>query len=102
MSGKDSDRDTNKDAVMERCAEHEAEGQNGHKKEDSGYFITVRHYRNRLIDYDNLCTKYATDAIVHTGLLADDNPKIIKGYKHLQIKSKEEKTVYIIERCGDE
>lgn len=102
MSEKDSDRDTNQDAVMEPDTCPKQVGQNGAKKQNPRYSLSVLHYRKRLIDLDNLSIKAALDAIVRSGVLPDDSPKFIKEIRHEQIKSKEEKTVIIIERCGDE
>lgn len=59
--------------------------------------ITVVSYRNRLADADGISAKYAIDALIKCGILPDDGPKYVAEVAYRQEKSKEEKTVLIIE-----
>jgi len=45
------------------------------------FFITIKAYRKRLLDYDNICVKQVIDGCVRSGLVQDDSPKYITGYK---------------------
>ena len=59
--------------------------------------IRVHSVRNRLIDHDNLFSKYFIDAIRYCGILLDDSPQHIQEIRHTQEKGKDEYTVITIE-----
>lgn len=68
---------------------------------DSQVSIEVHSYRARLVDVDGVSAKYAIDALVNSGVLADDTTKEIREviYRQTKVKNKsEEKTVITIER----
>lgn len=102
MSGKDSDRATNTDANVEQNTGNAPVAENAIKAFDSQVRITFHHIRNRLADIDGLSGKAAIDGIVEAGILTDDSPKQVTEIINKQTKGKDEKTVIIIERCGDE
>ena len=64
---------------------------------DSPVRVTFIHYRKRLCDVDGLSGKAVLDAIVTSGILADDSPGEIAEVRHRQVKSKIEYTRVIIE-----
>lgn len=70
-------------------------------KKGSGHFarvsITVHSYRRRLADPDGISAKAAIDGLVMCGVIKDDSAKYVEEVRHKQTKSKEEKTVLIIE-----
>ena len=43
-------------------------------------------YRHRLLDVDNVFTKYVTDALVDCGVYEDDTPNIVTEVRSKQIK----------------
>lgn len=92
--------DTSGDAELEQGSKHGAVSEKGPKRLTPPVRITVHHYRNRLIDYDNLCIKAVLDGIVRAGILADDTPEQIEEITHKQYKSKTEKTIVEIEEIG--
>ena len=60
--------------------------------EERGYAVTITCYRRRLIDPDNLCVKFAIDAIKGYAI-PDDSPRFIKSLNIRQEKAKEPRTV---------
>ena len=59
--------------------------------------IRVISYRARKHDPDGVSVKAILDGIVRRGILADDSTEQIKSITFESIKSKEEKTVIVIE-----
>lgn len=55
--------------------------------------IRIHCKRKRLTDHDNICSKYAIDALVTGGILQDDNPECVKEISYTQEKSKENYTI---------
>ncbi len=92
-----------KNGQLEPDSRHEAGQADALQEVVSEYRITVYHYRHRLADFDNLCTKYFLDAIVDSGLLPGDTPdKVIMTHKQIKIPTTlSEKTVFEIERNGE-
>lgn len=41
--------------------------------------IRIHQVRNRLGDIDGYCAKYVIDGVVHSGLLQDDRPEIVRS-----------------------
>lgn len=70
-------------------------------KESAGHFarvsITVHSYRRRLADPDGISAKAAIDGLVMCGVIKDDSARFVEEVRHKQTKSKEEKTVIVIE-----
>lgn len=59
--------------------------------------ITLHSHRKRLCDEAGISEKYVIDSLVAAGILQDDSPRWVKKIDHIQVKSKEEKTIIIIE-----
>jgi Holliday junction resolvase RusA-like endonuclease len=91
-------RTSNSNAILESNPSNASNG----KKRIERFYTPVRivftHYRNRLIDPDNLSVKAVLDQLVSSKILADDSSKQIQEITHRQIKTRgEEKTVVLIE-----
>lgn len=66
---------------------------------DKPVSVLVTSYRAKLTDHDNVCVKFAIDAIVHRGILQDDSPAFVESVTIRQVKVKnesEEKTVVVL------
>ena len=60
--------------------------------------VTFYHSRKRLADLDNLSGKAILDGIVRAGILATDTPEQVAEIRTNQVKTKDEKTVVLVER----
>lgn len=71
----------------------------GEAKGPTRFRVSVTSFRSRLIDPDNLCSKFILDCCRYAGLIPDDSAKAIE-YSCSQVKcsKEEEKTVLTIER----
>jgi hypothetical protein len=73
-----------------------------HPRPNGQTHIVYRSYRHRLLDYDNLWSKYVTDALVDCGILAADTPEAL-CVSHEQVKigrGETERTVVEIREGG--
>lgn len=102
VNEKDSRRSSRGNAKLEQDIQSDILAKKGLKKITTPCRVVFYHYRKNLLDYDNLYTKSILDAVVRLGILEDDSPKYIQEISHKQIKSKEEKTLILIEEItGD-
>lgn len=98
IDGKESaNRATNSHAKLEQGSSNESLGEKEAPRFNSPVRVTFHHYRKRLIDHDNLCTKGALDQVVRLGILPDDSAKWVKEVSHRQFKSSKEETHILIE-----
>lgn len=93
-----ADRSSDKSSELERYFSNEPLAEEASKGSHPYCRITFYHYRKRLLDYDNLCTKAILDGVVREGILRDDNPQIIKEVrqKQIKIKSPEKERVMVL------
>jgi hypothetical protein len=71
----------------------------GEARDDGRYVITISSHRSRLLDEDNICSKWATDFCRYVQLLSGDGPEkthIITTQK--KVRKGEEKTIITIDR----
>lgn len=84
--GKNKDNNPNKGGELERLPCHVVQGKNEVQKALPRVDIKLTHYRRRLLDVDNFCTKWLIDGIVKDGILPDDSPKEVRRVTHEQVK----------------
>lgn len=75
----------------EPLAAHEAENSGANR--DGRIQVKVVSYRRRLLDEDNLCPKYAIDALRYAGLLPSDAPD------RVSIETRQEKVETAQDEC---
>lgn len=60
---------------LERSAGNESLEKDKAKKGDSSFYrISVKSYRTRLLDTDNLASKWHVDALRYAGIISNDSP----------------------------
>lgn len=87
--------------VVERNFRNALEAKNGVQKSPAWFSapvrITVHCFRKRLVDLENIMSKYVTDEIVNQRILENDDPAHVQEIIFKQEKSKENRTDIIIE-----
>jgi len=71
---------------VEQRAVHEPEAAHAVQTALQTVDIRFTHYRRRLADPDNFCTKFFVDGLVEAGLLLDDSPQYVNEVRHRQVK----------------
>jgi hypothetical protein len=65
--------------------------------------ITIISRRKRLLDSDNVCAKFAIDALRYAGVIPDDDSRFISSLTIKQEKSPMPETIIIVEKShGDD
>ena len=91
------DRDGDPYAKLEQGFSYESMAEEETPRLNPPVRVTFYHYRKRLIDPDNLCTKGALDQVVRSGILTDDTAQQVQEIRHRQVKSNTEKTFILLE-----
>ena len=81
-------------AHVERSAAHEPERADGREAAYSRVRIKVRSFRARQCDPDGICIKWAVDALVRAGVIADDRAEFVESVtsEMLKVPKAEERT----------
>lgn len=92
-------RTSNTAANVEPTAGSESLGAQANPRFNSPVRIGVISYRKRLADPDGVSAKAAIDGLVHAGILGGDSSEFVQEVWYRQEKSKQEKTVLVIEEA---
>ncbi len=97
---KASRRTADPDAHLESDSRDAPDGADQAPRFNSPVRITFTHTRKRLADIDGISGKAALDALVASGILADDTAQQVAEVNHRQLKGEPEKTVIEIEELN--
>lgn len=84
-------------AFNEPNTSNESLGKKKTARFNTRFTVKIHSIRNRLIDIDNLFSKYAIDGLRYSEILVDDSPDHLVKIEHTQEKGEVEQTIITIE-----